>query len=262
MHLLKTRLRIKRIHVLLVLLALSVCFFYLKDRRRHTASSITAAVPAETDGTVKDIGLAIVAAARTQVGKTVKYDPAYVRLKYPMGDIPIETGVCTDVVIRALRDALGMDLQQLVHEDMDTALLLYPKAKGIRFPDKSIDHRRVLNLMKYFERKGFAVPVSDNPEDYLPGDVIANDVHIMIVSDRKTEQGFPLIIHNIGGGAREEEFFSLSTLSGHYRINRIIAMGKPMFICSFCEILWRVLAGVTVIGVIIGTTAARRYFRK
>jgi hypothetical protein len=155
-----------------------------------------------------------------------------------------------------------MDLQQLVHEDMDIAFLLYPKARGIRLPDKSIDHRRVLNLMKYFERKGFSIPVSDNPEDYLPGDIIANDVHIMIVSDRKNQRGFPLIIHNIGGGAREEDTFFLSSISGHYRINRIIAMGKPMFICSFCEILWRVLIGAIVIGVIVGVMKVWRCFRK
>jgi len=169
-------------------------------------------------GSVEDVGLAVVAAARCQVGKTVKYDTGYVPLEYPMGDLPIETGACTDVIVRALRDALGMDLQQLVHEDMRSAFLLYPKRRGIRFPDKNIDHRRVLNLMKYFERKGFSLPVTDNLEDYLPGDIVANEVHIMIVSDRKTEQGIPLIIHNIGRGVREESWLNTLAITGHYRI--------------------------------------------
>ena len=163
-----------------------------------------------------DIGLAIVQAARDQVGKTLKYDPGYVPLTYPMGDLPIETGVCTDVIVRALRDALGLDLQQLVHEDMRRAFLLYPK--WWRLPDKSIDHRRVLNLMRYFERKGFSIPVTETLGDYQPGDIIANEAHIMIVSDRKDAQGIPLIIHNIGCGTQEENGVSLHTITGHYRM--------------------------------------------
>ena len=197
-----------------------------------------------------DVGLAIVAAARSQVGKTVKYDPAYVRLKYPMGDLPIETGVCTDVIVRALRDALGMDLQQLVHKDMRSAFLLYPKRWGIRLPDKSIDHRRVLNLMKYFERKGFSVPVTDNMEDYLPGDIVANEIHIMIVSDRKTEQGIPLIIHNIGRGAREELGLNTPDITRHYRMTH---KGKQSMLNNSL---------VVAVIVFIGITLGWRYFRK
>ena len=212
------RLQVKRIHVLLALLVLSVCAFPVKNWLMHPSSGITVSVPAGTADAVDDIGMAIVEAARSQVGKTVKYDSRYVRLKYPRGDVPIETGVCTDVIIRALRDALGVDLQRLVHEDMRTAFLLYPKRWGLKLPDKNIDHRRTLNLMKYFERRGFSLPISENPGDYLPGDIITTDVHIMIVSDRQTEQGVPLIIHNIGRGTREEKGLYPSALTGHYRI--------------------------------------------
>jgi len=111
-----------------------------------------------------------------------------------------------------------MNLQQLVHEDMRASFLLYPNRRGIRLPDKSIDHRRVMNLMGYFKRKGFSIPVTGNQEGYLPGDIIANEIHIMIVSDRKDERGVPLIIHNIGGGTREEHGVSLRTIRGHYRM--------------------------------------------
>jgi len=166
---------------------------------------------------------AIVAAARSQVGKTVTYDSGYVRLTYPMGDVPIEKGVCTDVIIRALRVARKMDLQQLVHEDMTAAFSAYPNNWGLKSPDRNIDHRRVPNLKKYFERKGFSVAVSKKLEDYLPGDfvtctVAGNRPHIMIVSDRKTPQGVPLIIHNIGSGTREEDSLFAFPITGHYRI--------------------------------------------
>ena len=140
-----------------------------------------------------------------------------------MGDVPIERGVCTDVVIRALREALKMDLQQLVHEDMTAAFSAYPKNWGLKKPDRNIDHRRVLNLKKYFERKGLSVAVSEKPADYLPGDLVTCTVgislpHIMIVSDKKTAQGVPLIIHNIGQGTQEEDRLFAFPITGHYRI--------------------------------------------
>ena len=168
-------------------------------------------------------GSRIVSAARTQVGKTVIYDPAYVRLDYPGGDVPLTKGVCTDVVIRALRDALDMDLQQLVHEDMKEAFSEYPDKWGLKKPDPNIDHRRVPNLKCYFKRKGYSVGVSRRKKDYLPGDVVTcmldgNRPHIMIVSDKKTRAGVPLVIHNIGRGAKEEDRLFEFPLTGHYRI--------------------------------------------
>jgi uncharacterized protein YijF (DUF1287 family) len=165
----------------------------------------------------------VVAAARSQVGKTTIYDPAYVRLAYPGGDVPIEKGVCADVVVRALRDALGLDLQKLVHEDMQNGFSQYPQKWGLRQPDSSIDHRRVLNLMKYFERAGCSRPVTRNAGDFAPGDIVtctvaANLPHVMIVSDRITPEGAPYVIHNIGRGAQEEPRLLEFPITGHYRL--------------------------------------------
>jgi len=165
----------------------------------------------------------IVSAARGQIGRTTIYDPAYVGLKYPGGDVPIERGVCTDVVIRALRDSLNLDLQKLVHEDMQGGFSKYPTIWGLKKPDRNIDHRRVPNLRRYFERKRYAVAVTERKDDYFPGDLVTctvppNRPHIMIVSDKKTKDGVPLVIHNIGSGTREEDRLFDFPLTGHYRI--------------------------------------------
>lgn len=165
----------------------------------------------------------IVNAARAQIGKTTEYDPAYVSLKYPGGDVPISKGVCTDVVIRALRDSRKLDLQKLVHEDMRRNFSKYPKRWGLKRPDKNIDHRRVPNLRTFFKRKGWSLAVTKKKENYRPGDLVTCTVagrlpHIMIVSDRKADDGTPLIIHNIGSGAREENRLFEFPLTGHYRI--------------------------------------------
>ena len=168
-------------------------------------------------------GNRIAAAARKQVGQTLSYDPAYVRLAYPMGDVPLETGVCTDVVIRALRTALEMDLQALVHEDMTAAFAHYPNNWGLKNPDRNIDHRRVPNLQTFFQRNAWARAATQKPEDYQPGDLVTctvagNRPHIMIVSDKKTNGDIPLVIHNIGRGAREEDCLFTFPLTGHYRV--------------------------------------------
>lgn len=167
----------------------------------------------------------VVSAARSQVGKTVRYDPAYVGLKYPGGDVSIEKGVCTDVCIRALRDAFSMDLQKLVHEDMKKAFSHYPNIWGLKKPDRNIDHRRVPNLKKYFERHGYSVAITQNADDYLPGDLITctvgrNLAHIMVVSDKKTQNGVPFVIHNIGSGTKEENRLFDFPMTGHYRIKK------------------------------------------
>ncbi|MHC1725967.1 MAG: DUF1287 domain-containing protein [Syntrophobacteraceae bacterium] len=165
----------------------------------------------------------IVDAARSQIGKTVLYDPSYRTLVYPNGDVPIDRGVCTDVIIRALRSALNIDLQKLVHEDMKKNRSQYPRKWGVKNPDKSIDHRRVPNLQTFFDRKGWSVNISRKAEDYKPGDLVTCTVppqlpHIMIVSDRKNGSGRPLVIHNIGTGAKEEDRLFEFELTGHYRI--------------------------------------------
>ena len=165
----------------------------------------------------------IATAARTQIGKTLSYDPAYVGLSYPGGDVPLAKGVCTDVVIRALRDAHEFDLQKLVHEDMKAAFSEYPANWGLKRPDKNIDHRRVPNLRCYFDRQGYDLPVTKNKADYLPGDLVTctvgrNLAHIMIVSNNQSPNGTPLVIHNIGNGTKEEPHLFTFPHTGHYRI--------------------------------------------
>lgn len=166
----------------------------------------------------------IIAEARKQIGVTVRYDPAYVSLEYPKGDIPRERGVCTDVVIRAFRDALDKDLQELVHIDMKANFAKYPKIWGLKSTDKNIDHRRVPNLMTYFTRNHTSIPLpkGDQKSVFLPGDIVTCTVppnlpHIMIVSDKKNTEGRPLIIHNIGGGTQEEDRIDEFPITGHYR---------------------------------------------
>src|SRR5688572_24331542 len=126
-----------------------------------------AVVHAERPESVKQL----LAAAQAQIGVTKTYDPAYVVLMYPGGDVPGDRGVCTDVVIRAFRK-LGLDLQKLVHEDMAKHFSKYPQRWGLRRPDKNIDHRRVPNLMKFFERQGKGRVVSKDPAAYQPGDLV------------------------------------------------------------------------------------------
>ncbi len=173
---------------------------------------------------VTDTGADFVAAARWQVGKTLRYDGSYRALDYPNGDVPLERGVCTDVVIRAMRTAFGFDLQKRVHKDMKGHFSIYPQQWGLAAPDSNIDHRRVPNLETFFKRQGWSLPVSEIARDYLPGDIVTCIVpprlpHIMVVSDRKSRRGVPLIIHNIGAGAREEDRLFEFELTGHFRIN-------------------------------------------
>lgn len=165
---------------------------------------------------------ALVTAAREQVGVTLSYDPAYRRLSYPNGDVPLNTGVCTDVIIRALRQQ-GLDLQQAVHQDMRANFRLYPKNWGLSRPDSNIDHRRVPNLMTWFKRQGWALPLGQDAERYRPGDIVTWDLgggltHVGIISDRQAGSGVPLVLHNIGRGTQEEDILFSFKITGHYRI--------------------------------------------
>lgn len=172
-------------------------------------------------------GLDIVSAARKQIGVTVKYVPDYKKIAYPNGDVPKEEGVCADVVIRALREARGMDLQRLLHEDMKANFSAYPTRLqwGLKKTDPNIDHRRVLNQACYFKRKGWSVGTSRNADDYQPGDLVTclvgakrNLPHIMIVSDKKNAKNCPLVIHNIGSGTKEADQLFGYQITGHYRV--------------------------------------------
>ncbi len=162
-----------------------------------------------------------VAAARKQIGVTVSYDPEYRVLPYPGGDVPLNTGVCTDVVTRALREQ-GVDLQRAVHEDMKQHFAAYPHQWGLKAPDPNIDHRRVPNLMTYFNRQGWELPITGQGTDYHPGDVVTWNLggaitHIGVVSDTPGRAG-PMVIHNIGQGTREEDVLFGFKIIGHYRL--------------------------------------------
>lgn len=164
---------------------------------------------------------ALVTAARAQVGVTVAYDPAYRKLSYPGGDVPLSTGVCADVIVRALR-ADGLDLQKAVHEDMLKNFSAYPKNWGLKKPDTNIDHRRVPNLATWFTRSGWSLPVSKSAADYAPGDIVTWSLpgglkHIGLVSDKKSARGTPLVFHNIGSGVKEEEVLFNWTVTGRFR---------------------------------------------
>jgi uncharacterized protein YijF (DUF1287 family) len=164
--------------------------------------------------------LRLAEAAMSQVGKTVRYSARYVRIRYPGGDVPMDRGACSDVVVRAFR-AVGIDLQVEVHRDMQAAWSAYPHLWGLTAPDSNIDHRRVPNLQVFFQRKGKAVPVTSRGADYLPGDIVAWDdggsPHIGIVSTRPAAAGRFLIVHNHGQGVRLEDKLFALPITGHYR---------------------------------------------
>jgi len=164
-------------------------------------------------GSVNDV----VSGAHAQVGKTRYYNGSYKQIGYPNGDVPIVSGVCSDVVIRSFRNA-GIDLQQLVHEDMQKHFAEYPHNWGLTRPDTNIDHRRVPNLATFFRRMGKSVT-----GDWKPGDVVAWRLpgsglpHIGIISDRRAASDRYLVVHNIGGGAQIEDVLFAYTITGHYR---------------------------------------------
>jgi uncharacterized protein len=166
----------------------------------------------------------LVLAAIERTHSQVRYDGRYFVIPYPGGDVPGNLGVCTDVVIRAYRK-LGIDLQQRVHRDMRSNFAAYPSTRlwGLSRPDPNIDHRRVPNLQVFFSRKGETLPISRNPRDYRPGDLVTwmlpgNLPHIGIVTDRLAPaSGNPLIVHNIGAGPRMEDSLFDYEITGHYR---------------------------------------------
>jgi uncharacterized protein YijF (DUF1287 family) len=164
--------------------------------------------------------LAQAALQRTQAPH-VTYDPAYVRLAYPGGDVRPDRGVCADVVVRSYR-ALGIDLQREVHEDMAADFAAYPKLWKLKKPDTNIDHRRVPNLRVFFTRHGVSLPVSSDKAAFLPGDIVTLTVaerlpHIAIVSAKRSASGVPLVVHNIGAGEVLEDALFTYPMTGHYR---------------------------------------------
>ena len=171
----------------------------------------------------------LIAAASMQIGVTTQYDPAYVRLAFPGGDVPRERGVCTDVVVRAYRDAFKLDLQAQVHTDMRKNFARYPTRWGLNAPDTNIDHRRVMNLRIFFARKGAEKPIPATADEWQPGDIVTQELvapgtrksglpHIGIVGDTlNAARTRRLVIHNIGSGARSEDILETYQITGRYR---------------------------------------------
>lgn len=160
-------------------------------------------------------------AAIQRTKANVKYDGSYIRIPYPGGDVPGNIGVCTDVLIRAYR-TIGIDLQEKVHEDLIENFEAYPKLWGLKCPDTNIDHRRVPNLMVFFSRKGTVLPITDNPRDYLPGDIVAWNTygltHIGIVTNvMSRDKSRYMIVHNFGNGPEIEDFLFSYEIIGHFR---------------------------------------------
>lgn len=168
----------------------------------------------------------IVDDALEQTTYTKNYDPSYVKLDYPNGDVAFDRGVCSDVIVRAFRKG-GLDLQKAVHEDMEGNFAAYPHVWNLTKPDSNIDHRRVQNLVTYFTRQDKARPITTNPKDYQPGDVMVwdtggNHPHIGIVSNvlSDTSERF-YIVHNIGAGAKLEDALFSWKIIGHYHYETI-----------------------------------------
>lgn len=168
-----------------------------------------------------DFAIDLARAAEERANHGVVYDPSYVRIDYPNGDVPKDRGVCTDVVIRAYR-ALGIDLQRLVHEDMRRSFGRYPKIWGAKRPDANIDHRRVPNLETFLSRRGAALKVTSDAARYRPGDVVTwrlenGRAHMGIVTTRTSPGGVPLIAHNIGAGPQVEDVLFAYRIHRHFR---------------------------------------------
>ena len=203
---------------LVVLSLVTGCHPVRRSRASAPAPSTLKPLPVTASPQLK----LVVQSAIDQTNVTTGYDPSYVKIDYPNGDVPEDRGVCADVIVRAFRKG-GVDLQKEVHEDMKDAWAEYPRKWKAGGPDANIDHRRVLNLMTYFERRGESLPVSANAEDYLPGDVVTWDLatgldHIGIVvnlwADKEKRY---LMVHNVGVGTKVEDVLFAWKITGHYR---------------------------------------------
>ncbi len=159
-------------------------------------------------------------AALSRAGLVVGHDASYKKITFPLGDVPPNTGCAADEVIRAYR-GVGIDLQELIYNDMAQSFGSYPRIKDKTQPDTNMDHRLVPNLQVFFKRYGQTLPASHKSSDYAPGDIITCNLpggvpHIaMVVPSPST--GRPWIVHNMGYGPRIEDRLLEFNLTGHYR---------------------------------------------
>jgi uncharacterized protein YijF (DUF1287 family) len=218
---------LKRLMLCLMLAAIFVSALACHHQGTTTTAHESGPASAEHVRTLPIQGLPVVRqvveAAMEQTRYTSRYDASYVQLDYPGGDVPLDRGACTDVIVRAFRKG-GVDLQQTVHEDMARDFAAYPQTWGLPKPDANIDHRRVPNLMTYFKRRGKSLPLTGSGKDYLPGDVVTWDLsgngltHIGMVTNLWSDetQNY-LLVHNIGAGAKIENVLFAWRITGHYR---------------------------------------------
>ncbi len=215
------KLQIQRFTVVLLCCIFSGCHLASSAPKpvHSTEQQISAAKHVKPDATPLEKAIAN---SIDQTTKTTIYDSSYVKLDYPNGDVPIDRGVCADVIVRAFR-AGGVDLQKELHEDMKLNFTIYPRKWGAKKPDRNIDHRRVPNLMTWFDRQGKGLPFSKASGDYQPGDVVAWEldnglIHIGLVGDIKVKSTDRCaVVHNIGMGARLEDVLFEWKIVGHYR---------------------------------------------
>ena len=162
---------------LLLLISVLACQTNLQSIAQTKETLFFSATPQKTKQTdIASVEIKkLLESAVEQTNLTKSYDPAYVVIPYPNGDVPIEKGVCTDVVIRAFRKA-GVDLQKEIHEDMTKNFSVYPNKWGLKSSDSNIDHRRVPNLQTFFTRRGKSLAITGSGEDYKPGDVVVWDL--------------------------------------------------------------------------------------
>ena len=210
--------------VCLLLSQLALCQRAVPERRSIPAASAPASVVAAANQGQSREGVRgrVIEDAIEQTQVTTIYDPSYVKLEYPNGDVPLERGVCADVIVRAFRKG-GVDLQKEVHEDIKSNFSAYPQRWGLTGPDPNIDHRRVANLMVFFKRRGTELPSTTNANDYKAGDVVVWELghdhpHIGIVTDVLAPGTDRYqVVHNIGAGAKLEDVLFLWPIIGHYR---------------------------------------------
>lgn len=203
----------------IVALLLAILFFGCSQKDKNKILAVNTEPKATTTFEEKLSNAAI-----SIIDPTIHYDPSYISIKYPNGDVPKNKGVCTDVVIRAYRK-LNIDLQKEVHEDMKANFSLYPNLKkwGMTRTDTNIDHRRVPNLEVFFERKGIKLPVSENPADYKTGEIVTWMIneklpHIGIITNKKSYDGKRnLIVHNVGNGQVLEDCLFSYKIVGHFK---------------------------------------------
>lgn len=217
----------KLVIIPLVLVAVAVVFIaaatHRHEIRQSLANPLTGVPKLQLIKNPCSTAEKIVNGAKKEVLRGVCYDPSYVSILYPGGDVPSDQGACTDVIVRGLRNA-DYDLQKLIHEDMKQNFLVYPQKYGLHAPDSNIDHRRVPNQMVYFRRHGKELPKSVEGEarkSWKAGDLVYWKLdfgadHCGVISNDKNSDGLPLVIHNIGG-ASQEDCLTRWRIIGHFR---------------------------------------------